>query len=147
LIRQVMFAEFEIRTHETVEQGEPLTLDTLNAIYGDVMGAYNPGVRNDDLAKLTWSRVPHFYGAFYVYQYATGISAAIALARAIRDEGESARERFLQLLRSGGSDYPLELLKAAGVDFLSPEPVRSALAEFAATVAEMEQLADRGALV
>ena len=140
LVRQVMFAEFEQRTHELVERGEPLTLDTLNEMYGDVLDAYVPGVVNDEAAKQNWSRIPHFYGAFYVFQYATGISAGIALARAIRDQGAPAAERYLEMLRGGGSDYPLEILKRAGVDLTSPEPVRAALAEFDATVREMESL-------
>jgi oligoendopeptidase F len=146
LIRQSMFAEFEQRTHETAERGDPLTLDTLNEIYGDVFESFVPGVQNDDRTKLGWSRVPHFYGAFYVYQYATGISAAFALARAIRDEGQPAVDRYLGMLEAGGSDYPLNILREAGVDLASPEPVRAALAEFDATVAELTRLADLGAL-
>lgn len=146
LVRQAMFAEFEQRTHEIAERGEPLTVDTLNDLYGDVINAYIPGIPTDGLTKLGWSRVPHFYNAFYVFQYATGISAAIALARAIRDEGAPAVERYLGMLEAGGSDYPLEILRAAGVDLESPEPVRSALAEFDATVQELTRLADLGAL-
>jgi oligoendopeptidase F len=146
LIRQAMFAEFEMRTHAAAERGEPLTLDTLNQLYGELIDAYLPGVLNDDRAKQNWSRVPHFYSAFYVYQYATGISAALALARAIRDEGGPAVERFLEFLKAGGSDYSLEILKRAGVDLTSPEPVRAALAEFDATVTELTRLADLGGL-
>ena len=146
LVRQAMFAEFELKTHEVAERGEPLTLESLCNAYGEVFGAYVPGVLNDERTKLGWSRVPHFYGAFYVFQYATGISAAVALARAIRDEGEPATERFLNMLRAGGADYPLNILREPGVDLESPEPVRQALNEFDATIAELEHLADRGAL-
>lgn len=146
LIRQAMFAEFEMGTHAIAEQGAPLTLETLCDLYGDAIAAFVPGIVIDEQTKLGWSRVPHFYGAFYVYQYATGISAALALARAIRDEGEPARARYLQMLENGGSDYPLTILQTAGVDLTSPEPVRSALAEFEATVVELERLADLGAL-
>lgn len=142
LLRQTMLAEFEQRTHAMAEAGEPLTLKALTALHGELQEAYLPGVVNDEAARLGWSRVPHFYRAFYVYQYATGISAAVTLARAIRAEGEPARERYLALLRAGGSDYPLPLLQRAGVDLTTPEPVRTALAEFDATVAEMERLAD-----
>ncbi|MER3437053.1 MAG: oligoendopeptidase F, partial [Chloroflexota bacterium] len=135
LVRQAMFAEFEHRAHAAVESGEPLTGEALNRMYDELMEVYLPGVERDDLARLNWSRVPHFYRAFYVYQYATGITAAIALARAIRDEGAPAAERYLRLLEAGGSDYPLILLQRAGVDLTTPEPLRNALAEFAATVA------------
>jgi oligoendopeptidase F len=146
LVRQTMFAEYELRTHEAAERGEPLTLDTLDDIYDDVYAAYIPGVARDDRTKLGWSRIPHFYNAFYVFQYATGISAAIALARSIRDEGRPAVDRFLRMLEAGGSDYSLNILREAGVDLGSPAPVRAALAEFDAIVSELTRLADRGAL-
>lgn len=146
LVRQAMFAEFEQKTHDIAERGEPLTLDTLNDLYGEVLEAYIPDIEHDDRTKQGWSRVPHFYNAFYVFQYATGISAAIALARAIRDEGAPAVERYMRMLEAGGHDYPLNILREAGVDLASPEPVRAALAEFDATVAELTRLADLGAL-
>ncbi len=146
LMRQAMFAEFEHRAHAAVESGEPLTGEALNRIYDELMEVYLPGVERDDLARINWSRVPHFYRAFYVYQYATGITAAIALARAIRDEGAPAAERYLRLLEAGGSDYPLVLLQRAGVDLTTPEPLRNALAEFAATVATMEKIVEEGGL-
>jgi oligoendopeptidase F len=144
LLRQTMFAEFEQRTHAAVEAGQPLTLDTLNGIYGELIDVYLPGVLNDEYARLGWSRVPHFYRAFYVFQYATGISAAVALARAIRDEGAAAAARYLTMLRAGGSDYSLPLLQRAGVDLTTPAPVRAALQEFDDTVAEMTRLVDAG---
>lgn len=146
LVRQAMFAEFELRTHDIAERGEPLSLEALNAIYGEMLEAYVPGVLNDERTRLGWSRVPHFYGAFYVFQYATGISAAISLARSIRDEGQPATERYLAMLSAGGSDYPLNVLRAAGVDLESPEPVRDALKEFDTIIGDLEALADRGAL-
>lgn len=146
VVRQAMFAEFEHRTHAQAEAGEPLTLDSLNALYGELYEAYTPGVEVDDSVRITWGRVPHFYRAFYVYQYATGLSAAITLARAVRDEGPAAQERYLALLAAGGSDYPLELLRRAGIDLASPEPVRTALAEFERVVSEMEQIVEEGAL-
>lgn len=146
LMRQAMFAEFEHRAHAAVEAGEPLTGDALNSLYDELMETYLPGVERDDLARINWSRVPHFYRAFYVYQYATGITAAIALARAIRDEGEPAAQRYLRLLEAGGSDYPLVLLQRAGVDLTAPEPLRNALAEFETTVAAMEAIVEAGGL-
>ncbi len=144
VVRQAMFAEFEHRTHARVEAGEPLTLASLNALYGELFEAYTPGVEVDDGVRINWSRVPHFYRAFYVYQYATGLAAAVTLARAIRDGGEPARERYLALLAAGGSDYPLALLVRAGVDLASPEPVRVALAEFERVIGEMERLVEEG---
>jgi oligoendopeptidase F len=144
LLRQTMFAEFEHRTHTAAESGQPLTLDWLNDLYGELLDAHLPGVRTDDYARQTWSRVPHFYRAFYVYQYATGISSAIALARAIRDEGAAANRRYRELLRAGGSDYSLPLLQRSGVDLTTPAPVRAALAEFDDTVAELARLVDAG---
>ena len=146
VVRQTMFAEYEQRVHALVEAGEPLTLERLNDIYGDLYADYTPGVVIDDGVRINWGRIPHFYRAFYVYQYATGLSAAIALASAIRDEGKPARERYLRLLASGGKDYPLNLLKDAGVDLTTPEPITAALAEFERVVAEMERIVDSGQL-
>lgn len=145
LVRQTMFAEFEHRIHAIVESGQPLTSAAISQLYGELNDVYTPGVLNDDLLKIQWSRVPHFYRAYYVYQYATGISAAIAIARAIRDGGDEPRRRYLELLQSGGVDYPLVLLQRAGVDLTTPEPVRAALQVFDETVQEMEQLAAAGA--
>jgi oligoendopeptidase F len=144
LVRQTMFAEFEHRTHQMVEEGQPLTLEALMNLYGELVEAYLPGVVVDDLAKLTWSRVPHFYRAFYVFQYATGISSAVAIARKIREEGEPAAERYREMLLAGGSDYPLPVLQRAGVDLTTPAPVRAALDEFDRTVREMTHLYEAG---
>lgn len=146
VVRQTMFAEYEQRVHALVEAGEPLTLDRLNGIYGDLYADYSPNVQIDEGVRINWGRIPHFYRAFYVYQYATGLSAAIALASAIRDEGAPARERYLKLLASGGKDYPLVLLKEAGVDLTTPDPIQSALAEFERVVSEMERIVDSGQL-
>jgi len=146
VVRQAMFAEFEHRTHEQVEADRPLTLASLSDLYGELYEAYTPGVAIDEGVRVQWGRVPHFYRAFYVYQYATGLSAAITLARALRDEGAPAQERYLAFLSAGGSDYPLEILKRAGVDLTTPEAVETGLAEFARVVEEMERLASEGAL-
>ncbi len=146
LVVQTQFAEFEHLTHARVEAGEPLTLEVLNALFGELQAAYTPGLEIDDRIKMRWARVPHFYRAFYVFQYATGLSAAIALAQRLRGEGTPAQERYLAFLAAGGSDYPLPLLQRAGVDLISPKPVRLALAEFDRVVTEMERLAERGVL-
>jgi oligoendopeptidase F len=141
-----MFAEFEAKAHAMAEAGVPLTLTGLNDLYGDLYAAYTPGVEVTDDVRINWARIPHFYRAFYVYQYATGLSAAIALARAIRDEGEPARRRYLELLAAGGKEYPLDLLRRAGVDLASPAPLEAGLAEYDRVVTEMERLVDEGAL-
>jgi oligoendopeptidase F len=141
LVRQTMFADYEYQTHRRAEAGEPLTRETLMEIYGSAAEIYRPGVLNDDRSRMEWCRVPHFYHAFYVYQYSTGISSAIALAKAIRDNGESSAERYLDMLRAGGSDYPVSLLQKAGVDPTTGEPFRAAMEVFGETIAEMEAVA------
>ncbi|MGD9710685.1 MAG: oligoendopeptidase F [Thermomicrobiales bacterium] len=143
LIRQSMFADFEHQTHQLAATGQPLTRESLTGVYADVAAAYRPGVLSDEVSNIEWSRVPHFYRGFYVYQYATGISAAIALAKAIRDEGEESREKYLDMLRAGGSDYSVSLLKKAGVDPSTGEPSRAAMAVFDETIVEMESIATR----
>jgi len=143
---QAMYADFEHRTHVAVESGQPLTLELLNDYFGDAVNTYSHGVVVDDNVRIGWARVPHFYRAFYVYQYATGLSAAINIAKAVRDEGEVARDRYLQMLAAGGSDYPMTLLKNAGVDLSSPEPIKIAFREFENAVSEMERLAEQGVL-
>jgi oligoendopeptidase F len=144
VVSQTQYAEFEQRAHQQAETGVPLTLEVLNGIWSDCLAKYQPGVVIDETTEVGWARIPHFYRAYYVYQYATGLTAAISLARAIRDEGEAARKRYLDMLAAGGSDYPLNLLKAAGVDLTSPVPFESALAEFGDTVDQMVALADGG---
>jgi oligoendopeptidase F len=127
LYRQTLFADFEHQAHQVVEEGEALTPERADEIYGDLKAEfYEPAVIDDRIAR-EWSRIPHFYRAYYVYQYSTGISAAIALAEDILEEGEPAAERYLEFLQSGSRDYPLELLEIAGVDMSSPEPIQRAL--------------------
>lgn len=144
--RQAMFAEFEHRTHDIVERGGALVPEVLSDLYGELFAAYNPGVEVDDSVRITWARIPHFYSAFYVYQYATGMSSAINLATAVRDEGDAARERYLAMLAAGSSDYPMNVLKTAGVDLETPEPIEQSIIEIERVVSEMEQLADEGVL-
>jgi len=141
LFRQTMFAEFEQLVHSHAEQGEPLTADSLSAMYRALNEKYyGAEVTIDDLIDIEWARIPHFYYNFYVYQYATGISAASALVQQILREGKPAVERYLKFLCSGSSDYSIELLKQAGVDMTSPEPVRQALSLFESHLAQMEEL-------
>jgi oligoendopeptidase F len=141
-----MFAEFEQRAHAMIEDGVPITLDALNALYGELHEVYLPGITVDDQVRSHWSRIPHFYRAFYVYQYATGMSSAINIARAVRDEGAPAQERYLTMLASGGSDYPMNILGRAGVDLAQRQPLEVAVDEFERTIAEMEELASQGVL-
>ena len=141
LIRQTMFAEFEKLTHQHVEQGGALTPDWLSSTYYELNQTYYGGVCTVDKdVELEWSRIPHFYNAFYVYKYATGISAATALSQKILQEGAGAVEPYLEFLKSGGSDYPINLLRKAGVDMESPEPVRATLRLFDAMVDELAGL-------
>ncbi len=140
LYRQTMFAEFEQRTHELSAAGEPLTADRLDDLYRELKGEYyEPGVIDDRIAR-EWMRIPHFYRAFYVFQYSTGISAAVALVEAIRDEGEPAAERYREFLQSGSHGYPLELLETAGVDMTDSEPIEQALDVYDQYLDEYESL-------
>lgn len=144
VFRQTMFAEFEKLIHEKVENGEALTPEVLNEIYRELNATYyGPGIVLDPQIEVEWARVPHFYNAFYVYKYATGFSAATALSRQILEEGETAVDRYLKFLQSGSSDYPLELLKTAGVDMSKPEPVEQALQVFTSLVDELEELVNK----
>ena len=141
VFRQTMFAEFEKTVHEKAEAGEPLTAESLSALYyGLNERFFGRQVEVDKAIELEWSRIPHFYNSFYVYKYATGFSAAVAIVKMILEEGQPAVERYLAFLSSGGSDYPLELLKKVGVDLTSTKPVNDALAEFAVTVKRLEEL-------
>ena len=139
LYRQTMFAEFERAAHAAEEAGEALTLDTFKSIYRGLLNVYfGPNFAIDDELELECLRIPHFYGAFYVYKYATGISAAAALAEQVL-AGEDVN-RYLNFLRSGGSKFPIETLAEAGVDMSSPAPVAAALALFERRVGELEEL-------
>lgn len=141
LCRQTMFAEFERSIGAMVDQGRTLTADVLCAEYKRLNELYyGPDLVVDDRIAVEWARIPHFYYNYYVFQYATGYSAAIALSRQILDEGAPAVERYLNFLRSGRSKSPIELLKDAGVDMTTPKPVNDALALFAKLLDEMEAL-------
>jgi oligoendopeptidase F len=141
LFRQTMFAEFEQMMHTRAEQGQPLTADTLTEMYRELNKQYYGGETViDDLIGIEWARIPHFYYNFYVYQYATGISAASALVQQILSEGEPAVKRYLNFLSSGSSDYSIELLKKAGVDMTTPEPIRQTCQLFEKHLSQMEEL-------
>lgn len=141
LFRQTMFAEFEDMTHKAIESGEVLTADWLNENYNALNTKYfGDAVTDDEYIKYEWARIPHFYTAFYVYKYATGYSAATAISSKILSEGETARDNYLEFLKTGDSDTPIELLKIAGVDMSSPEPIKAAMKVFASLVDEFEKL-------
>lgn len=141
LYRQTMFAEFEKIVHEKADQGLTLTADELNEIYYNLNKLYfGDGIVIDDEIKYEWSRIPHFYNAFYVYQYATGFSAAIALSNKILNEGESAVDDYKKFLKGGCSKDPIDLLKIAGVDMSKKEPIIEALNVFEELLNEMEEL-------
>lgn len=141
IIRQTMFAEFEKVTHEMAEAGEPLTVDAFKEVYGKLLADYfGPDFTLDDELKLECLRIPHFYRSFYVYKYATGLSAAIALSQRVLNGGESELNDYMSFLQGGCSKYPLELLRDAGVDLEKPEPVDSALQHFSSLVDRLEEL-------
>lgn len=141
VFRQVMFAEFEKMTHEMAESGEPLTVEAIEAMYLQLnRDYYGDEMVVDDLIGVEWARISHFYNAFYVYKYATGFASAVALCKAILEKGEPAAKNYREFLSSGGSDYPMEILKRAGVDLSTPAPVLSALEVFEETLDELEKL-------
>ncbi len=143
LYRQTMFAEFERKSHDLVEKGQPVTSDVLNQIHFDLNKKYyGEDIVTDEFIKYEWSRIPHFFTPFYVYQYATGFSSAVAITERILEEGAPAVEDYKTFLKSGCSKYPLETLKGTGVDMTTAQPVRNALKVFEALLSEMEELVD-----
>jgi oligoendopeptidase F len=141
LFRQTMFAEFERATHELTERGDVLTADRLCGLYAELNEKYfGPAVVTDERIALEWARIPHFYRAFYVYKYATGFSAATAIADKLIDEGYAAVRDYLHFLKLGDSDDPIELLKVAGVDMSKPEPIAEAMDVFEGLVDSLAEL-------
>jgi oligoendopeptidase F len=141
VFRQTMFAEFEMITHEKAEQGDALTPQEFSQIYYDLNKLYHgPDMVVDQDIEMEWARIPHFYNSFYVYKYATGFSAATSFAKQILDEGQPAVERYLGFLKSGGSDYSLNILQRAGVDMSSPEPIKQAISVFSSLIDQMEEI-------
>ncbi|KAF4325430.1 hypothetical protein G195_000969 [Phytophthora kernoviae 00238/432] len=141
VFRQTMFAEFEKIIHERAEQGEALTPQLLSEIYYDLNVKYHgDSMVVDKDIEMEWARIPHFYNSFYVYKYATGFSAATSFSKQILEEGQPAVDRYLGFLKSGGSDYSINILKKAGVDMSTPEPIREAMSVFKELIEQMEQL-------
>ena len=139
--RQTMFAEFELRIGQLAAQGETLTADLLSREYRALNEDYfGPDMVIDDEIALEWARIPHFYYNYYVFQYATGYSAAIALSRRILKEGAPAVKDYLGFLSGGCSQDPIDLLRGAGVDMASPQPIQAALDLFGQLLDEMEEL-------
>ena len=139
--RQTMFAEFELKIHELVEANTPLTPSLLKEIYSKLNADYfGPEATIDPEIAIEWARIPHFYYNFYVFQYATGISAALSLAEKILLGDQQAKENYLAFLKGGSSLFPIDLLKLAGVDMSSPAPVEAALRKFDSLLTELEEL-------
>jgi len=141
MFRQTMFAEFEMITHAMVERQEPLTVDSVTDVYRKLLEQYfGPDVPLEAISPLEAFRIPHFYSAFYVYKYATGMAAALALSDSVVNGGDAERERYLTFLKSGGSAFPLDQLKAAGVDMTTSAPIHTAMATFARLLQEFENI-------
>ena len=141
LYRQTMFAEYEHKAHALVEGGTPLTADLLRAEYRKLLEAYfGPEMVFEETSDLEGLRIPHFYNAYYVYKYSTGISASLALAERVSSGGKEEREDYFKFLKSGGSRYPIDALRVAGVDMESPAPVEAACKTFAGIVDELEKI-------
>jgi oligoendopeptidase F len=136
-----MFAEFERLSHASAEAGEPLTLERIRGLYRGLLDAYfGPNFAVDGELELECLRIPHFYNAFYVYKYATGLAAAIALAKRVAEGVPGALDAYLGFLKGGSSKWPLDLLRGAGVDLEKPEPVATALTRFGELVDELDTL-------
>lgn len=136
-----MFAEFELKINQITERGEGITADILCDIYRQLNEDYfGDAIELDDEISLEWARIPHFYYNYYVYQYATGYAAAIALSEKILNEGESAVSKYLDFLQSGSSRPPIDLLRGAGVDMATTQPIDAALATFNRLIDEMSKL-------
>ena len=138
VFRQTLFAEFERQAHDLDMNGTPLTAEVLNGIYRKLNELYYEGATVNELQDIEWARIPHFYNAFYVYQYATGFCSAVSIAKKILEENGAAD--YLRFLSTGGSDYPLEELKITGVDLTKPDTVTSAMEEFDRALTELEGL-------
>ncbi|ELZ80898.1 oligoendopeptidase F [Haloferax elongans ATCC BAA-1513] len=142
LFRQTMFADFELQIHEIAEEDGALTPDRFDELYGEVKSTYYANAETDDHIAREWMRIPHFYYNYYVYQYATGISAAAAIVERIREEGESAAADYRDALALGGSEYPIDVLQTAGVDMTSPEPIEDAMGVYESFLDEAATLLD-----
>ncbi len=141
IFRQTMFAEYEALTHSMIESGRPLTVESLRTEYRGLLKKYfGSNVALEDTSDLEGLRIPHFYNAFYVYKYATGLSAGIALSQKVLAGDDKDKQNYLNFLKSGGSRYPLESLKLAGVDMSRPEPIEEAMKKFQSLVSQLKVL-------
>ena len=147
VFRQTQFAEFELRIHELAEKGEALTGDRFSEIYEEITKKYYGHEKKicivDDEIKAEWAYIPHFYYNFYVYQYATSFTASAALSEKVLAGDKQATQRFVEFLGSGGSDYPINLLKKAGVDMTTSEPFELTMKKMNRVIDEMEKILDR----
>ena len=139
--RQTMFAEFELRIHDMAEAGQGLSGERFTALYLELLRKYHgPGMEMDPLYAIEWAYIPHFYRTFYVFQYATSVSGAVYFAQSVLRGGPAERERYLDALRAGGSDYPVEILRRSGLDMTTPAPYQALIAEFARVMDQAEAL-------
>jgi len=147
LFRQTQFAEFELRIHEAVEAGKPLTGDEISKIYMDILRAYYGSDKGicavDKNIEMEWAFISHFYRGFYVYQYSTSFTASVALAEKVKSGDKEALKEYITFLSSGGSDYPIELLKKAGTDLTSNEPFDMTIAFMNRVMDEIEKILDK----
>jgi oligoendopeptidase F len=144
VFRQTQFAEYELAIHEKAEKGEPLTGDVLTQMYGDILKKYYGHDKNvchiDDYVNVEWAYIPHFYYNFYVYQYSTSFTASTALSEKVLAGEKGSVDRYLQFLSGGGSDYPIEILKKAGVDMTTADPFRKTMQAMNRTMDEIEKI-------
>lgn len=136
-----MFAEFEMIMHKKEMDGIPLTEKEISDTYYNLNKLYyGDGVISDDLIRYEWSRIPHFYTSFYVYKYSTGLSSALSIASKVIKGDTETRDKYLEFLKSGGNNYPLEILKKVGVDMTTPKPILDALSMFKDKLEELKSL-------
>ena len=140
LYRQTLFADFEHQIHQVVESGGALVPDRLDEIYKNIKNEFYKPIEMDKYIQREWMRIPHFYYNYYVYQYATGISAAVSLARDILDGKKNQREKYISFLKSGSSKYPIDLLKETGVDMTSKKPIENSISVYKKYLTEMESI-------
>jgi oligoendopeptidase F len=144
VFRQTQFAEFELKMHEKAERSEPLTGDVLTELYGDILTKYYGQEKGicliDDLYKIEWAYIPHFYYNFYVYQYSTSFTASTALSEKVLSGEKGEVEKYINFISSGGSDYPIALLKKAGVDMTTREPFDKTMTVMNRTMDEIEAI-------
>jgi oligoendopeptidase F len=147
LFRQTQFAEFELKIHETAEKGLPLTGDTFSKMYMDILKAYyghDKGICNiDKYIEMEWAFIPHFYMNFYVFQYSTSFTASISLAEKVMSGDKASLDQYIAFLSAGGSDYPIELLKKAGVDMTTSDPFDKTIASMNKVMDEIEKILDK----